>query len=363
MSAAATERDVRPGDSVSSTRAQLLSAVRTLEPTELYLGPLGADELLVEVRATGVCGSDRAAFLGTHPYKSAPCVLGHELSGVVVQAGSAVREVAVGDSVASAASAHCGRCTECARGAANLCANKTSLSHGGWHGSFAERVVLRERMIVRLPDGLTAEAGALVEPLAIGVHAAALVGDRRPHNVVVLGCGTIGLATLMAARAGGAQHVLCVDRGAVKGDLARRAGASAYVDSRAVPSVVRAVLDAVAGPVDVTFVAAGYEGVVDDAVAVTRPGGAVVLVSYFDGAPQVDLNAVVARGITVVGSALCTVTDLARAVASLVDGEVDPTVLITHKFPLDQAQVALELMVADGETVGKIMLTPGGGRD
>lgn len=347
---------------MATTRAQLLSAVTVLEPTELTLDPLAADELLVEVRATGVCGSDRAAFLGTHPYKAAPCVLGHELSGVVVQAGSEVREVAVGDSVASAAFAHCGGCAECARGTVGLCVDKTSLSHAGWHGSFAERVVLRERMVVRLPDGLSAEAGALVEPLAIGVHAAALVGDRRPRSVVVLGSGTIGLATLVAARAVGAQHVVCVDRGAVKGDLAVRTGASAYVDSRAQPSTVRAVLDAAEGPVDVTFVAAGYDGVLDDAVAVTRPGGAVVLVSYFEGTPRVDLNAVVARGIAVIGSSLCDPTDLARAVASLVDGEVDPTVLITHRFPLDQAQEALELMVAHGETVGKVMLTPGGER-
>lgn len=158
------------------------------------------------------------------------------------------------------------------------------------------------------------------------------------------------------------ERLICVDRGPLKGKLAARVGASAYIDASGPTPAVSAVLAAVPGPVDVTFVAAGYDGVLDDAVAVTRPGGAIVLISYFDTAQRVDLNAVVARGITVFGSALCTQTDLAQVSASLAAGDIDPTTLITHSFPLERAQEALELMVAHGEQVGKVMLLPGRNR-
>lgn len=347
---------------VTTTRAQLLTAPGTVRPVDLTLGPLRADELLVEVRATGVCGSDVATFLGTHPYKKAPAVLGHEMAGVVVAAGAGVRDVEVGDLVASAAFAHCGRCAACDSGAAHLCADKAALSHAGWHGSFAEHVVLRERMVLRLPPGLPPEAGALVEPLAIGRHAAGLVAGRRGGTVVVLGTGTIGLATLLAARSDSLGRVVCVDRGPRKGELALRCGAAAYVDARAVPSVVDEVRRRTGAPADVTFVAAGYDGVLDDALAVTRPGGAVVLVSYFGARRAVDLDAVVASEAAVLGSALCTPADLARACAAIVDGEVDPAVLVTHRFGLEHAQDALELAAAGDGTVGKVLLLPGARR-
>ncbi|MDL9947219.1 alcohol dehydrogenase catalytic domain-containing protein [Gordonia sp. ABSL11-1] len=311
-----------------------------------------SDELLVRVEASGICGSDLAAFRGTHPYKSAPAVLGHEFSGTIIDSGTAVTRFSHGDLVCSAAFAHCGRCGDCADGATNLCRNKLNLSHLDWTGSFAEYVMLRESMTYRLPEGLDPAAGALVEPLSIGRHAIALAQNRG--SVAILGSGTIGLACSIAARQHDLGPVACVDLGSDKGSLATAAGAHHYIDaSRSDP--VAAVTAALAGAADVVVIASGYRGVFEHAAHIVRPGGEVIVVSYFAGATPVEVNAFVGKEATIRCSALSTAADF-RAVIGWLEQGMDPTALITHRFALDEADRAFSLMHDDATQTGKIML-------
>ncbi|MFD5141920.1 zinc-binding dehydrogenase [Streptomyces sp. NPDC058401] len=331
------------------TTARLIDhqAVPTLEP--------GPGEILVDVAASGICGSDLAAYRGTHPYKTAPTVLGHEFSGVVRAVGAEVTGFAPGDLVCSAAFSHCDDCPECLRGHANLCSRKRNLSHLGWTGSFADQVLLRPNMAHRLPAGLHPVAGALVEPLTIGYHAMRLAGPGAGRSILVLGSGTIGLSSLVASRQLGYGQAVCVDLGPEKGNLALAVGADAYVDARAGDVAARSIR-ALGGPADVVVIAAGYPGVTDQASRAVRAGGDIIVVSYFEDSPSVDLNALVGREITLRCSALSNPDDFDEVISWLEGGRFDPLPLITHHFPLAEAGAALLLMDRAGAPTGKIML-------
>lgn len=334
--------------------AAVLTGLRSIEYRETPASEPGTDELLVKVSSTGICGSDLAAYRGTHPYKTAPAVLGHEFSGVVEAVGDEVAGFSVGDQVCSAAFSHCGDCPECLRGANHLCSRKLNLSHLDWTGSFAERIVLRPNMTHRLPPELHPVAGALVEPLSIGLHAMHLTTEDA-SKVLVLGSGTIGLSCLIAAKQLRHSYVACVDIGTEKGELARKLGADTYVDAL-LDEPVHRVWKALDGPADVVVVAAGYHGVTDQALHAVRAGGEIIVVSYFDGRHPVELNALVGNEVTVHGSALSTGRDFAEVIGWLATGAVDPLPLVTHHHRLAEAGTALRLMDQAQAAIGKIML-------
>src|ERR1041384_306069 len=246
--------------------AALLSAERTIETRMLPTPEIGGRDVLVRVLATGICGSDLATYRGTHPYKTAPVVLGHELCGVVEAVGSQVHDLTPGVRVCSAAFSSCDSCDACLSGNTNLCQARENLCHKGWDGSFAEYVVLRRNMVFPLPGELHPEAGAMVEPLSIALHAARLPGPLTDRTVAVIGSGSIGLSCSLMARQLGARSVVCADLGPHKAELTARAGAGAYVDAAAEP-VVEGVRTHLPGGADVTFVASGHRGVLDDACA------------------------------------------------------------------------------------------------
>ncbi|MBB5159501.1 zinc-dependent alcohol dehydrogenase [Saccharopolyspora phatthalungensis] len=343
------------GTTVRRTTAAVLTATGTVECRTIELPAPRPHELLVRVLATGICGSDLATYRGFHPYKKAPVVLGHELCAVVEEVGEQVTRFRPGDKVCSAAFSHCGRCADCARGATNLCRHKDNLCHLGWEGSFAEHLILRENMTFALNPAISAEAGALVEPLSIGLHAAALAHHAGMGDVAVLGSGTIGLACAIAARQRGADRIVCVDIGPRKAELATAVRADGYVDASTadVADGVRAWFPSRA---DVTFVASGHPGVLNDATRITRPGGQVVVVSYFDGPHEVELNSMVSGELTLRFSALSTPGDFAEVIDWLATGTVDPVPLVTHRFPLAETATALRMMDYGRGEVGKVLL-------
>jgi threonine dehydrogenase-like Zn-dependent dehydrogenase len=336
-------------------RASVLTAPGQLAHQHLELAPVGAEELLVRVLSSGICGSDLAVYRGAHPYKEPPVVLGHELCGVVESVGARVSRFKPGELVCAASFSPCDRCTQCARGAAHLCPHKRALNHRGWQGSFAEYVLLSENMTFGLPEGTPAAVGALVEPLAIGLHAVRLAGAAEQRTMVILGSGNIGLCCLMTARRLGFR-VLCADVRPSACALALRLGATAFLDTSQTP-IANALQNAGSGAPDVVVLAAGYPGALDEALAIVAPGGRVIVVSYFERPHTVGLNALVAGEHAVIGSALCTAADMREVIAWLTDGSLDPLALITHTLPLDAVAEGMRLMCDPQRAAGKIMLS------
>jgi threonine dehydrogenase-like Zn-dependent dehydrogenase len=340
-------------------QAAVLTAPGEIVTQRLPVPRVGPGELLVKVFASGICGSDLAVYRGTHPYKTAPIVLGHELAGRVEEVGGASSRFAPGDRVCAASFSHCERCPPCEAERPHLCERKATLCAGGWNGSFAEYVVLRENMAFALPAQVGWQLGALVEPLSIGLHAVR-IGTRAPgRRMAVLGSGNIGLCCLIAARKLGFQ-VACVDVRAEAGEIAMRLGAEAFVDAR-LQAPVEAVRAAFGGAgADVVLVAGDHPTVFDDALAIVTPGGLAVVVSYFQTAAALPLNSLVGAELSVIGSALSTPTDIADVLAWLEAGAIDPRPLIAHAPPLSGAAAAMELMDSGVGRGGKVVIEVAG---
>jgi threonine dehydrogenase-like Zn-dependent dehydrogenase len=340
----------------TTMQASMLTAARTIERRVVAVPEVGPHELLVRVAATGVCGSDLATYRGTHPYKAPPVVLGHELCGVVERTGAEVSDMEPGATVCSAAFSHCESCPPCMRGAINLCHARRNLCHRGWHGSFADYVVLKRNMVHRLRGDTDFTLGALVEPLTIGLHAAKLArGVEDAPRIAIVGCGSIGLACLIAARQLGPGAVVACDVSPLKRRLAEALGASGYVDASA-GDPAPAIGEALGAGADATMVCSGHPGALLEAASATAPGGRVVVVSYFERPLELDLNAFATRGLDLRFSSLSTGEDFAAAIAWIESGAVDPRAMITHTFPLHAADEALRRFDRHGGETGKVML-------
>jgi threonine dehydrogenase-like Zn-dependent dehydrogenase len=238
----------------------------------------------------------------------------------------------------------------------HLCERKATLCHGGWNGSFAEYVVLKQNMAFRLPREIDWQLGALVEPLSIGLHAARIAERRLEggRSLAILGSGNIGLCCLIAAHRLGFR-VACVDVRPEASQPALALGAAAFIDARR-----EAPADGVAanlpGHANAVIVATDHDEVFTDALEMTAPGGVVVVVSYFERNPRMPLNCLVGREQTVVGSALSTPADIEDVLAWLANGAINPRPLVAHTPCLSGAAEAMELMDSGIGRAGKIVL-------
>lgn len=332
--------------------ASVLTAPFTVERRMIEVPQPSANELVVRVLATGVCGSDVATYRGLHPYKRAPVVLGHELAGVVEHVGPDVG-VEVGAYVCANSFSPCDDCERCRGGQANLCCHKRTLNDQGWHGSFADQVLLRDNMVLPLPREVSPVVGALVEPMSVALHAMRRVEKARA--LTIIGAGNIGLACLLCARRLGWEEITCVDVSDEHGRLALELGASRFLKATG------GVIEGLPGvKSEVTLVAAGYEGAMADAARATRAGGEIVVVAYFEQPERLALNDLVRGEHSIRCSALCTIAECREVIAWITQREVTPLGLVTRRLPLGQAGEALRLAASDERCAGKIVLEAGG---
>ena len=316
----------------------------------------GPAEVVVAVRASGICGSDVHGYLGTTGRRRPGVVMGHEAAGVVTAIGSRVRTVAPGARVALRSILPCGACDPCRHGRPNVCLNRRGL---GMHldGAYADAVVLPESALLALPDDLPFEQAALIEPLAVAMHAVDITPLALMDDVVIVGAGTIGLLTLTAARLRGAGRIFITDRSTHRLEVARALGADATIDVGAVDPV-EVVLDATGGRgVDVVWEAVGSTPTVGQSLAVARLGGNVTWIGNSDPQVEVGMQELVTKELTVRG-AYGFIDEFDRAAAALAGGRVDVRPLIERVAPLDEA-IELFAALAHGRLDAvKVVLTP-----
>jgi L-iditol 2-dehydrogenase len=329
-----------------------------------------ANEVLVEVKRVGVCGSDVHYYthgrIGSYVVRE-PMILGHESAGLVAAVGQAVTRFKPGDRVTIEPGYTCRKCIYCRTGRYNLCPDVVFMATPPIDGAFCEYVAWPEDFCFPLPDALTYEEGAMMEPLAVGLWAAERGGVRPGDAVAIFGSGPIGLLALQAARAAGATTLIAVDIESYRLEHARRLGATHIIndtDGRALEQV-RAITGALRGGdprfsgVDVAFETAGAVRTTRNALAATRPGGVAALVGLPpDPMVEIDLVAAVGREVDIRGQ-FRYANRYPAALALTAGGRIDVASLVTHHFPLAEAQAALRFADEHKRESLKVMVDAG----
>ncbi|MBS1117630.1 MAG: sorbitol dehydrogenase [candidate division NC10 bacterium] len=317
------------------------------EIVEVPVPTPGPGEVLVRVRATGICASDVAAFKGTHNFRRPPVITGHELAGEIVTLGQDVTGLRVGDRVALEPHVGCGHCDYCRQDNYHECPEKRFVGVGEWIGAFAEYVVATDSMCHTIPGRMPFDEAAMLEPFCVGLHAVRRADLRMGETVAILGVGTIGMMTLLAARCGGPGWTVVTDPSAAKRELAIRCGADVALDP-AREDAAAAILKATGGRgVDVVFVAAAAPGVLDQAVNVCRRMGRIVIIASFFSGGGVEAKLVQQREQTVLGTSMYTGVDYRLAIRLWEQGRLGQFhTLVSERIRLDHAPEAVVALAA-----------------
>ena len=331
-------------------KALLLTEYGRFSLADMDVPEVGDEDALVRVRACGICGSDIHGYTGGTGRRIPPLVMGHEASGVIERVGAAVRAFAPGERVTFDSTVYCGRCEFCRRGDVNLCDARMVLgvSCGEYrrHGAFAEYVSVPARILYRLPEALPFEHAAVVEALAVAVHA---VGRRVPApdaRVVVIGCGMIGLLTIQVLRARGCRAIAAVDLDPRRRELASQLGAAS------VAADLSDIRDA-----DQAFEVVGHAPTVAAAIRSVRKGGAVTLIGNLAPEVPLPLQVVVSREITLFGSCASS-GEYPEAIRLMASGDVHVAPLISACAPLADGAHWFERLHRADEGLMKVVLVP-----
>jgi len=341
-------------------RAALLEAIGRLVMTDVEPPTIERpDQILIRVRAVGICGSEVHAFHGTHPFRKAPAILGHEMAGDVVTVGDAVTEFKTGDRVLVDPQWVCGACEYCRRGDINLCPSKKVLGTPPWPGAFGEFVVVPGEAVFHLPDHLSYIQGALIEPLTVGVHVAHQARLQAGESVAILGAGSIGGLLSGACQAMGAGPIITADIRQHCLDATReRLGATHDVllpDHNLVYEVMR--LTSGEG-VDVVFVTADDESLVNLGIEMSKRRGRIVLVALMTHAPlRLSAYSILSKELSIIGSTMSNNEDVREAIDLVASGRVDVEGVFTHQLPIEEAQRGVEMAHSKTDGAIKVVLS------
>jgi 2-desacetyl-2-hydroxyethyl bacteriochlorophyllide A dehydrogenase len=336
-------------------RAVAIAKDRRLEPTEVDTRPLGPREARVEVAYCGICGSD----LHMRASQAIPpgTVMGHEFSGAVAEVGEAVAGFAVGDRVAVYPFMPCGECPNCRRGDLHVCqqAALTGLGLGANPGAYAESVVVDPSMLVSIPDELSYEHGALVEPLAVALHGVN-VGETTPADrCVVIGAGPIGVMTAFALRARGVDRVLVVE----KNQQRRERMAALGFESLGLEEVHAKVIEAFAGELpDLVFECAGNPAAPQLAGELIRSRGVIVLLGVLEEPVEISQLTLLIKEAQMRASFAYRREEFEEAVELLAAGRLPADRLITGTAPLQAAEEMFGRLEDPATEDIKILLHP-----
>ncbi|MDL2237323.1 NAD(P)-dependent alcohol dehydrogenase [Christensenellaceae bacterium OttesenSCG-928-K19] len=319
----------------------------------------GAGQVLIKIEYCGVCGSD------VHYYEfgrvadyivEGDFVLGHEGAGTVTEIGADVKNLKVGDRVALEPGYTCGKCEFCKSGRYNLCPDVIFFATPPVQGVLQEYVVHPADMCFKLPEHVSTKAGALAEPLAVGMHAARLGEVRLGDSCIILGAGCIGLMTLLAAKASGAGNIMVVDLYDNRLKLAHEFGATHVVNAlnEDVDSLVETFYGGAGA--DIVFETAGSVKTIRNTPHYVKRGGTVVLVGMAaESEFSYDFGAVMFKEITL--KSIFRYRNLyPAAIAAIASGAIDVEKIISHEFDFTECGNAFDTVIAQANDVTKAVI-------
>jgi len=325
-------------------KAAMLHGPYDIRIEEVDAPEINPGEVLVRVRAVGVCGSDVLFYnngrIGRFVVEQ-PLAMGHESAGEIIAVGTEVTDRHVGQRVTIEPGFPCRVCAYCKAGRYNLCPSVIFLSCPPYTGTFQEQVAVPADFTYVLPDDMSFEEGALVEPLAVGIHAAARANVQVSQSVGILGVGPVGLLALQAARARGATRLVAVDAYANRLEMARRLGATDLVNFRET-NPVAAVNEITSGEgLDVVFEVAGRPESLRNAITMAKPGGVVAMVGNLPvTSTEIPVMDILEKELDVKG-VFRYANAYPPAIELISRGLVDVASLVTHRFRLSQLDDAL----------------------
>jgi len=303
-----------------------------------------ADEVLVKVRATGICGTDIETYHGKYPVKY-PIIMGHEAAGEVVQVGENVKKVNVGDKVVIDPIFHCGKCYLCLMGKRNLCVNGGLLGRDVGSGAYAEYTVLPENYVFKISDNISYEEASVIQLLTTVYHGQKRLRIMPNTSVAILGQGAAGLLHTQLAKLSGGKPIIVTARSNWKLELAKKYGADITINS-AVEDPVKAILENTNGRgADIVIEAVGSPETFKQAIDAVRPGGTILSFGVLtEQLNELNLFPLYFKELQILGSRASTSDDYEPCIRLVAERAIDVKPLITHTFGLEKVKEAFELI-------------------
>lgn len=319
-----------------------------------------ANEVLIRVKACGICGSDIHGFDGSTGRRRPPVIMGHEAAGVIEDIGSDVKGWAVGDRVTFDSTIYCGHCDYCMKGQVNLCGNRrvlgVSCEDYRRDGAFAEYVAVPAHILYKLPDAVSFDEASLVEPLSVALHAVNLCPRDLNASVTVVGAGKIGLLVVQTLRAAGYGKIIVIDRNPTHRQLSLEMGADASFDF--CPEAVEKVRAETNGEgTDIVLEVVGVDESFNLAVQSVRKGGTVVLVGNISPTVSFPMQLVVTRQITLRGSC-ASAGEYPACLDMIARGAIKLEKIISATAPLSDGNAWFNRLYSDPGDFVKVVLNP-----
>ncbi|WP_312354364.1 NAD(P)-dependent alcohol dehydrogenase [Aminipila sp.] len=340
-------------------RAAYMTELNKMEIREIPVPEPKEYEVLVKLEYVGICGSD------VHYFHDGRCgdfivdgefMLGHECAGIIEKVGSGVTKLAVGDKVALEPGITCGQCEFCKSGRYNLCPEVQFLATPPVQGCYENYIAFPENMCFKLPDNISTKEGALVEPLSVGMHAAAQGQITLGDQVIILGAGCIGLVTLLACKAYGATDITVVDVIPKRLEYAKKLGATRVLNGKDVDVIAEMEKLTNGMGVEKVIETAGSPLTIAQTPYLVKNGGTIVLVGLA-AEPEINFNfgKIMAKEATI-ESVFRYRNVYPKAIAAIADGIIDVSGIITHEFDFDHIQEAFECAINDKDNVVKAVI-------
>jgi L-iditol 2-dehydrogenase len=340
-------------------KALLLSEYRRLELTDLATPEPQPGEVVISVAACGICGSDVHGYDGSSGRRIPPIVMGHEAAGFVAKVGHGVTGLSEGDRVTFDSTVYCGKCPNCLRGDINLCDRREVLgvSCGDYRraGAFAEFVCVPAHIVHRLPDSLSFPEAALLEAVAVAMHAVSLAPVAPGSTALVVGAGTIGLLLQQALRVAGCSRVLVADPDRTRLALSQQLGTTETIFENALERISQLTNGT---GVDLVAEAVGKTESIATSIDCVRKGGTVILVGNITPEIKIPLQKVVSRQLRLQGSCASS-GEYPKAIELLASGKIQVKPLITAVAPLADGPQWFERLYSREPNLMKVVLTPG----
>lgn len=334
---------------------QVMTAPKKIEFRKIAIPETGDNQVLVKIKKIGVCGSDIHVYHGTHPFTSYPVTQGHELSAEIVEIGKNVEGFTIGQKVTIEPQVYCGTCHPCRHGKYNLC---ESLKVMGFQttGTASEYFAVDASKVTPLPENLTFNEGAMIEPLAVTVHACNRFPEMKGAKVAVLGAGPIGILLAQSAKGLGAESVLITDVSDTRLEIAKSVGVEFTANTMNV-DFGDAMVNAF-GPdkADVIYDCAGNDITMGQAIKYARKGSKIVLVAVFGKMATVDLAVLNDHELDLDTSMMYRHEDYVAAIRMVSEGKIHLKPLMTKHFAFEDYQKAYEFIDNNREISMKILI-------